>query len=129
MDEVAKEKTKEYDPAKCPFSWDKLDGLLHYKSSLDMCADLLDTTNTTIKNHIKRRYGLTFTEYSERKLSGTKFKLVQKAIQMALAGDRVMLIFCLKNICRWQDKIEDEVKEVTPVLIEIVKEKYDKIAG
>jgi len=108
MTDVAKKPTKEYDPAKAPFSWDKLDGLLAYKSSLVVCADILDTTDTTIKNHIKKRYGLTFTEYAEKKLSRTKVKLVQKAIEMAMSGNTTMMIFSLKNICKWQDKIEEE---------------------
>ena len=106
MTKVAENNTKEYDPAKCPFSWDKLDGLLAYKSSLTVCADILETTDTTIKNHIKRRYNLTFTEYAERKLSRTKLKLVQKAIEQASSGNTTMLIFCLKNICKWSDKQE-----------------------
>ena len=95
--------TKEYNPAKAPFSWDKLDGLLAYKSSLIVCADILETTDTTIKNHIKKRYNMTFTEYAEKKLSRTKVKLVQKAIEMATSGNTTMMIFCLKNICKWND--------------------------
>ena len=109
MTNVADKPTKEYDPSKCPFSWDKLDGLLAYKSSLVVCADILETTDTTIKNHIKRRYNLTFTEYSERKLSRTKLKLVQKAIEQATSGNTVMLIFCLKNICKWADKHDEAI--------------------
>lgn len=101
-------KQKDYNPDTAPFSWDKLDGLLAFKSSLLMCASLLDCHENSIKNHIKKRHGLTFTEYSEMKLSPTKLKLVQKAIQMANAGDRVMLIFCLKNINKWADKLETE---------------------
>ena len=89
--------TKEYDAAKCPFSWDKLDGLLAYKSTLTMCAEILNTTDTTIKNHIKKRYDLSFTDYADRKLSKTKVRLVQKALTMADAGNATMLIFCLKN--------------------------------
>ena len=50
--------TKEYDAAKCPFSWDKLDGLLAHKMSLTVCAEMLSTTDTTIKNHINKRYGI-----------------------------------------------------------------------
>lgn len=94
---------KEYDPAKAPFSWDKLDGLLAYKSSLVVCADILETTDTTIKNHIKKRYGMTFTQYAEKKLSRTKVKLTQKAIESAMAGNTTLMIFCLKNICKWSD--------------------------
>lgn len=100
---------KEYDPDKAPFSWDKLDGLLAYKSSLVICADILDCHENTIKNHIKKRYGLSFTEYSEKKLSRTKVKLVQKAIEMALAGNTTMMIFSLKNICKWNDNNETSI--------------------
>lgn len=98
-----KKEIGEYNPAKAPFSWDKLDGLLAYKSSLTVCADILETTDTTIKNHIKKRYNMTFTEYAEKKLSRTKVKLVQKAIEMATSGNTTMMIFCLKNICKWND--------------------------
>lgn len=96
-------KKKAYDKLKAPFSWDKLDGLLAYKASLTTCSDILDTCEASIKNHIKECYGLTFTEYADRKLSRTKIKLVQKAIEQALGGSNTMLIFCLKNICKWAD--------------------------
>lgn len=101
--------TKEYDIAKAPFSWDKLDGLLAYKSSLVVCAEILETTDTTIKNHIKKRFDMTFTEYAERKLSRTKVKLVQKAIEQATSGNTTMLIFCLKNLCKWHDNNQIEI--------------------
>jgi len=109
MINIAENNTKEYDPAKCPFSWEKLDGLLAYKSSLVVCADILETTDTTIKNHIKRRYDMTFTEYAEKKLSRTKVKLVQKAIEMATSGNTAMMIFCLKNINKWSDRQDIEI--------------------
>jgi len=113
--------TKEYDPSKAPFSWEKLDGLLAYKSSLVVCADILETTDTTIKNHIKKRYNMTFTEYSEKKLSRTKVKLVQKAIEMATSGNTTMMIFCLKNICKWNDNNEQQV-DIGKIQINIDKE-------
>lgn len=98
-----KNETQTYDPAQAPFSWDKLDGLLAYKSSLAVCSDILEVHENTIKNHIKKRYGMTFTEYSEKKLSRTKVKLVQKALEMAYSGNTTMMIFSLKNICKWKD--------------------------
>lgn len=100
---------KDYDPNKAPFSWEKLDGLLAYKSSLVVCADILECHENSIKNHIKKRYGLTFTEYAEKKLSRTKVKLVQKAIEQATSGNTTMLIFCLKNLCKWSDKQESAI--------------------
>lgn len=100
---------KDYDPNKAPFSWEKLDGLLAYKSSLVVCADILECHENTIKNHIKKRYDLTFTQYAEKKLSRTKVKLVQKAIEMATSGNTAMMIFCLKNINKWSDRQDIEV--------------------
>ena len=115
---------KEYDPDKAPFSWDKLDGLLAYKSSLVVCADILDCHENSIKNHIKKRYGLTFTEYAEKKLSRTKVKLVQKAIEMAMAGNVSMMIFSLKNICKWSDN-QDNVVDISKIQINIDKNDSD----
>jgi len=107
--ESVKNPRKDYDVAKAPFSWEKLDGLLAHKSTAMMCEELLDCPASTIKDHIRYRYGLTFTEYADKKLSVTKLKLVQKAIQMAMNGNVVMTIFCLKNINKWQDKFETEI--------------------
>ena len=115
-----------YNLEESPFSWDILDNILKFKPSLTMCADILDVHENTIKNHIRKRFGLTYTEYAAKKLSNTKLKLVQKAITMAMAGNATMLIFSLKNICQWQDKIEMPVDSSTPIRIEIVKDVPDK---
>lgn len=112
---------KDYDPNKAPFSWEKLDGLLAYKSSLVVCADILDCHENTIKNHIKKRFDMTFTEYAEKKLSRTKVKLVQKAIEQATSGNTTMLIFCLKNLCKWADKNDVEI-DTTGITIKIDKD-------
>lgn len=114
---MSEKSTKEYDATKTPFSWDKLDGLLAYKSSLNVCASILEVHDNTIKNHIKDRYGKTFTQYADMRLSPTKVRLVQKAIKMAEAGDRTMLIFCLKNINGWQDKLEQSVNQTTEIIV------------
>lgn len=112
----------EYDVTKTPFSWEKLDGLLAYKASLPVCEEILGVHQNTIKNHIKARFGITFTEYSDKKLSVTKIRLIQKAIKMAENGNATMMIFCLKNICHWQDKIENVNIDTTPIKIEIVRD-------
>jgi len=104
---MSEKEQKEYDPQSAPFSWDKLDGLLAYKSSMVVCAEMLDVHENTIKNHIKKRFNQTFTQYSDRKLSRTRVKLVQKALEQAYSGNSTMLIFCLKNLCKWQDRFDD----------------------
>ena len=116
---------QEYNIEKTPFSWEKLDGLLAFKANLTVCEEILGVHQNTIKNHIRARYGITFTEYMDRKLSVTKMRLVQKAIKMAENGSATMLIFCLKNICQWQDKIENVNIDTTPIKIEIIKDNAD----
>lgn len=115
-------KSPEYNIEKTPFSWDKLDGLLAFKANLTVCEEILGVHQNTIKNHIRANYGITFTEYMDRKLSVTKIRLIQKAIKMAENGNATMMIFCLKNICQWQDKIENVNIDTTPIKIEIIKD-------
>ena len=87
------------------FDWSQLDKYLQFKISLKMAAELMECGQTTIKDYIKEKHNMTFTEYSDIKMSKVKVKLVQKALDMALKNNNVtMLIFCLKNICKWADR-------------------------
>jgi hypothetical protein len=58
----------------------------------------------TLLRRIKKKHGLTFAEYRDKKMACVRRTLVQKAIDLALSGDRALLIFCLKNYCGWSDK-------------------------
>ena len=107
-----------YDINKTPFEWDKLASLCAFKSSLPMCAELIGVHGNTIKQHIAKRFGLTFGEYQERKLSPTKYKLIQKALDLAIKKENVtMLIFCLKNICKWVDRVDEEMDTAINVFV------------
>ena len=88
------------------FDWVQLDKYLQFKITLKMAAELMECGTTTIKDYIKRKHGMTFTEYSDLKMSKVKVKLVQKALDMAFNGNNALMIFCLKNICGWADKNE-----------------------
>lgn len=86
-----------------------LDALLQFKVSVEFCADHLKVSRDTIFRRIKENFGMTFTEYHNLKIEGTATKLQQKAIRMALDGDRTMLIFSLKNLAKWADKQETTI--------------------
>lgn len=62
----------------------------------------------TMYREIKRKHGLSFAEFRDKKTDLTRLKLVQKAVKMALDGNATMLIFSLKNMCGWMDKIADD---------------------
>ena len=94
---------------KKPFDWGVLDGVLQYESNLKDCADLLNVSEDTVERRIKAMYKITFSEYRASKLGKVKIKLVQKAITQALEGNSpAVLIFCLKNLCKWTDRQEIE---------------------
>ena len=85
------------------FDWQTLGNYCQFKPNLKTVAEMMNVSESTLKDYIKKKFSETYTEFAERKMSGIKLKLVQKAISMALAGDRTMLIFCLKNYCGWSD--------------------------
>lgn len=87
--------------------WVKLDSYLQLKASLKTCSILLECSHDTIERNIKKQYKMTFSEYAATKFEPVKLKLVQKAIGKAMDGDNTMLIFCLKNLCGWADKVEN----------------------
>jgi hypothetical protein len=103
-------------------NWDILDTALAYAANLKDVRYQLEkkgivVCEKTIQRAIQEKHGLTFSDYREYQLAGTRLKLIQTALTMAFDKDRTMLIFCLKNICKWADRTEttheltDDAKE------------------
>lgn len=92
--------------------WGLLDAILQYKATLEDCAGHLGCSEDTVENRVKERYGITFSEYRDKKMSSVRLSLQQKAIQQALSGgNNTMLIFCLKNMCGWSDKQSFDISD------------------
>lgn len=77
---------------------------------------------------------MTYIEFREQNMVHTRFELVQKALNKAKAGDNIMLIFCLKNLCGWTDRQElkaaHEVTEKTmhAQVVDVIKKLEEKSA-
>lgn len=99
----------------------KLKNLMQFSPTLSDCAAFFDCSEDTISRHIEKVENMTFYNFREIYLGSTRIKLRQKAIQMALSGDRTMLIFSLKNLCAWKDKPDFEVEHI-PCELEFVDE-------
>lgn len=97
--------------SKIIIDWTRLDSYLELKATKKSCALLLEISEDTIERNIKSKYGLTFTEYAEKRMEPIKLKLIQKALSKALDGENVLLIFCLKNLCGWGDRFEEDKDE------------------
>lgn len=101
-------------------NYDKLDALLQFKVTKAFCADYLEISEDTLERRLKDDKNMTFTEYHKLKMQRTAVKLQQKAIEQAMAGNAALMIFSLKNIANWSDKIETQVD--SSIQIEITKE-------
>ena len=88
---------------------------LQYKATWDQCDTILrknkiKTSLSTISRAIKDKYNCTFEELRSNRMNDITLKLHQKAVQMALNGNSAMMIFCLKNLAGWKDKIDIDEK-------------------
>jgi len=64
-------------------------------------------SQSTLERMLLSHFGCSnLTEYKEKGKDNIKIALKGKAVNMALSGNVAMLIFCLKNLCGWQDNVQ-----------------------
>lgn len=95
---------------------ENLINLMRFRPSLKATSDYFNTSEDTIERRIKKFEKLTFAEFKEKHSLKVKHKLIDKALEMAMAGNATMMIFCLKNYCKWTDKVEEEIKNEPRVI-------------
>lgn len=89
----------------------------------ETCALELGVCRSTLEKLIRKKFDQTFDEYKKPQLQKTVLRLKQKMISKGLAGDNVCLIFTLKNISDWSDKVEHKTtEEKQNILVTIVKD-------
>lgn len=88
------------------FDWQKFDAYLELGSTKKLCASLMRCSEDTIERRVKEVHSCTFKEYRNEKVALTALKLQQKCIMMGLEGKIVPLLFALKNVAGWSDKLE-----------------------
>lgn len=64
---------------------------------------LLGISIDALYRRIKENHGMSFADYRTEKAAAIKVRLISKALALADKGDKVMLIFSLKNFCNWSD--------------------------
>ncbi len=100
---------------------DKLLQLMKFRPTREDCAAFFHCSAQAIDAHIMRETGLKFKEFREQGMVHVRLSLIQKAIDMAQKGDRIMLIFCLKNLCGWNDNpTTNEQVEIPRAVISVI---------
>ena len=93
----------------------KLKAMMRFKPTLADTAAFFECSERTIERFIRGQFDLSFVEFREQNMVHTRLSLVRKALQKAENGDNVMLIFCLKNLCGWKDKVEHSGDAGAPI--------------
>lgn len=87
----------------------KLKNLMRLNPTLEDTAAFFECGQRTVEETIRNHFDLTFREFRQQNMVHTRLSLIRKAVSKAEAGDNTMLIFCLKNLCGWKDRYEQEV--------------------
>lgn len=105
--------------------WSKLEGMLLYDPTIEVCAHELGTSRDTLIRRIREKHNKTFLEYKKVFTDKTALKLKNTMIKKAFEGNVTCMIFCLKNLSDWKDKVETETKNTQPIQI-VVQDKAEK---
>ena len=91
---------------------EQLRTLMRLKPTLKDAAAFFKVSTTQIERwvHIVEP-GMTYVEFREQNSVNVRLGLVRKAVDMAMSGDKVMLIFALKNLCNWADNVRATVTD------------------
>ena len=88
---------------------EQLEALMRMAPTLKDTAAFFKCNVELIEDRIKEYTGLTFPEFREQNMVHSRLNLIRKALQMADKGNTAMMIFCLKNLCGWADKMETKI--------------------
>jgi hypothetical protein len=89
---------------------EQLKALMRLNPTLKDTAAFFECSEDTIERLIKAEFeGINFAEFREQNMVHTRMALIRNALKMAEKGNPAMMIFCLKNLCGWKDRFENEV--------------------
>jgi hypothetical protein len=92
----------------------QLKALMRLNPTLKDTAAFFECSEDTIINKLEEFTGSRdFSAFREQNLVHTRMTLIRNALKMAEKGNAALMIFCLKNLCKWQDKWETEVTTST----------------
>jgi len=93
--------------------WELAEKLAALGPTNQILAEYLKVSDNTLDTHIKKKYGITTTEFIAQRLAPTKLRLLSVAIEEAIKKrNTTLMIFMLKNLCGFTDKKEVK-QEVT----------------
>jgi len=112
-----------------PFTWRELDYLCSMACAINEIAGFFDLHPDTLRSKVKKEYGITFSEYYDRRSQGIKIAIRRSQINSAIGGDTNMLKFLGINLLGQKNKIEFEGKVQVNTFADLVKNLDNKARG
>jgi hypothetical protein len=115
---------------KIEIDWVQFDKLCFLQCTQLEIASFFSCTIETLENRCKAEKGMNYLEYYKTKAVNGKISLRRKAFQLIEKGNPSVIIFALKNMVGWTDKMvsefKGEISESAPVVNFITKSQNDK---
>lgn len=92
-------------------------------------AKAMGNDEKTINRIVKEKLGISFSEYIEKRFDEGNLKLLAKQYEVAMSGDRTMLIWLGKNRLGQSDKTEmkDTTETIEKIAVEHARIRLDKL--
>jgi len=86
-----------------------VDNLCNIQCTTEEIASVLNVSVDTLERRCKEEKEVTFAVYSAQKRQGGKMSLRRKQMELALAGDKTMLIWLGKQYLEQSDKTDSKI--------------------
>ena len=99
---------------------EQLEALCRMNPTLKDTASFFKCSEDTIERRCKEFGYIDFADARQQNMVHTRLKVIRKALSMVEAGNTAMVIFALKNLCGWSDKLEHKQDDSKPFEFKIV---------
>jgi len=107
---------------KLKIDWDKVDKMLEAGCSGEECASALGIHSNTLYNRCKEDRGEEFVTYRAQKRASGEVKLRLKQQELALEGDKTMLVWLGKQRLDQREKLDTRnTHKGEPITVNIVR--------
>lgn len=111
---------------KIEIDWNEFDKLCGIQCTLKEIASWFDCSPDTIENRCKSEKHLTFSDYWTQKAGTGKISLRRQQWQLAMKGDKTMLIWLGKQYLEQSDKQELDLKTIIRKISNMTDQELDK---
>lgn len=104
--------------------WKAFNSMCYITTSKQRVARAMGNDVKTIDRLVRAQYGMKFSDYIQKRFDEGNMKLLAKQYEVAMTGDRTMLIWLGKNRLNQADKTE--TKDMTDPILSITVEQARK---